>query len=406
MPGIAPAPALALALALGAVAAGAGGSAAAQTPALAGEFGLAVSKEADSVVVRWLTQESAAGYLRATAGSKVVYEGRTPSGLAHRAAFRRPGEKQLTLVYGRAEGTRADTTVISLERPRRPPHTIRDVDSVFVVSDVHGEFTTLARTLSRAGILDSALRWTGGRVHLVVIGDVFDRGPDVTRIWWLLYRLEREARAAGGAVNVLLGNHEIMALAGDTTYLSEKEAAVARHHGTCYACLYDPGTSLLGEWIASRPAVVRINDAVFVHGGMTPLFAELGLRKYNDAVYDYLREPIFRRLLADSATVANLDPARRNHRLTFFFHPDTPLWFRGYVQADTLAAQLDSVLRQYEAAVHVVGHTPVRDIATAYGGKLVAVNVAEFATEMLLLTYSDGRRRMFRVDSAGGIGEL
>jgi hypothetical protein len=380
--------------------------AAAQTPALDGENGLFVSNEKDSVVVRWITPGGGAGFLRASVGTRVVHEERTREAVAHRAAFRRPRGKLLTLIYGGAGGAGPDTTVISLERPRRPPETIDDVDSVFVVSDVHGRFTSLIRTLSHAGVVDTALRWTGGRAHLVVVGDVFDRGPDATRAWWLLYRLEREARAAGGGVDVVLGNHEIMILAGDTTYLSEKEAALARHHGTCYACLYDIRTSVLARWLASRPMLLKINDAVFVHGGVTPLFAGLGIGKLNDAAYDYLHEPLFRDLLADSATVARLDQEQYRQRLAFFFHPESPLWFRGYVQSDTLAPQLDSMLARYDAAVHVVGHTPVRTIAPRYGGKLIPVNVVDFATELLLLTYPKGRRRAFRVDSNGRIIEL
>jgi hypothetical protein len=374
-------------------------------PALQGEYGLSVSNEGDSLVVRWITPSGSPGLLRAGVEGRVVHEVRTPEAVVHRAAFRRPRGKLLTLIYG-AFGGGVDTTVISLERPRRPPETIRGVDSVFVVSDVHGQLTSLTRTLSRAGVLDSALRWSGGRAHLVVVGDVFDRGPDATGAWWLLYRLEREARAAGGAVDVVLGNHEIMVLAGDTSYVSEKEATLARLYGTCYGCLYDIRTSVLGQWLAARPAVLKINDAVFVHGGVTPLFAALGIGKLNDAVYDYLREPIFRDLLADSAVVARLDQERYRQRLAFFFHPESPLWFRGYVQSDTLAAQLDSVLGRYDAAVHVVGHTPVRAIGPRYGGKLIPVNVVNFATELLLLTYSGDRRRAFRVDSAGRISEL
>jgi hypothetical protein len=208
-------------------------------------------------------------------------------------------------------------------------------------------------------------------------------------------------------VDVLLGNHEIMTLVGDTTYLSDKEAMVARQHGTCYACLYDIRTSVLGRWLASKPAVLKINDAIFVHGGVTPLFSSVGIGKLNDAVYDYLREPIFPYLLRDSLAVARFGSEQYQQRLAFFFHPESPLWFRGYVQTDTLEAQLDSVLRRHKAAVHVVGHTPLRTITSRYGGKLIAVNVVDFATELLFLTYSrDGRRRAYRVDSEGRIGEL
>jgi hypothetical protein len=337
----------------------------------------------------------------------VVHQGRTPEALAHRAAFRRPRGKLLTLIYGGTHRAGLDTTVVSLDRPTRPREVIRKVDSVFVVSDVHGRFTSLTQLLSRAGVLDSALRWAGGRAHLVVVGDVFDRGPDATRVWWLLYRLEREARATGGAVDIVLGNHEIMTLVGDTSYLSAKEAMVAKYHGTCYACLYDIRTSVLGRWLASKPAVLKINDAAFVHGGVTPLFAAMGIERLNDALHRYLREPVFPYLLADSVAVARFGTEHYQQRLAFFFHPESPLWFRGYVQADTLEAQLDSVLRRYGAVLHVVGHTPVQTIAPRYGGKLIPVNVLDFATELLLLTYSrDGGRRAYRVDSQGRVGEF
>ena len=41
----------------------------------------------------------------------------------------------------------------------------------------------------------------------------------------LLMRLESEARAAGGAVHVVLGNHEVMNIAGDLRYVSTEEYA-------------------------------------------------------------------------------------------------------------------------------------------------------------------------------------
>ena len=45
---------------------------------------------------------------------------------------------------------------------------------------------------------------------MVFLGDLFDRGNDVVRTLWFIYRLEREARKQGGAIHVVLGNHEIM----------------------------------------------------------------------------------------------------------------------------------------------------------------------------------------------------
>ncbi len=45
-------------------------------------------------------------------------------------------------------------------------------------------------------------------------GDMFDRGDQVTECLWLVYALEETAKAAGGYVHFILGNHELMNLQG------------------------------------------------------------------------------------------------------------------------------------------------------------------------------------------------
>ena len=65
---------------------------------------------------------------------------------------------------------------------------------LFVVADTHGEYEILAAMLQKHGVVDAQLGWKFGRGDLVVLGDVFDRGPNHTEILWLLYQLEAEAR--------------------------------------------------------------------------------------------------------------------------------------------------------------------------------------------------------------------
>ena len=55
-------------------------------------------------------------------------------------------------------------------------------------------------------------QWIGGTTVLMQTGDIFDRGPKVREALDLLMRLEEEARRAGGRVEALLGNHEVMNL--------------------------------------------------------------------------------------------------------------------------------------------------------------------------------------------------
>ena len=83
---------------------------------------------------------------------------------------------------------------------------------VVAIGDVHGAFDQFVEILQTAGLVDAKRQWIGGTTVLVQTGDVFDRGPKVREALDLLMRLEEEARRAGGRVEALLGNHEIMNL--------------------------------------------------------------------------------------------------------------------------------------------------------------------------------------------------
>ncbi|HBN90745.1 MAG TPA: metallophosphoesterase, partial [Rheinheimera sp.] len=81
-------------------------------------------------------------------------------------------------------------------------------DTVAVISDIHGQYDLMKKLLSAHAVVNADANWSFGQGHLVVIGDVMDRGDKVTEILWWLYQLEQQAEAAGGKVHLLLGNHE------------------------------------------------------------------------------------------------------------------------------------------------------------------------------------------------------
>jgi Calcineurin-like phosphoesterase len=83
---------------------------------------------------------------------------------------------------------------------------------VVAIGDVHGAFDQFVEILQTAGLIDAKSQWIGGTTVLVQTGDIFDRGPKVREALDLLMRLEEEARRAGGRVEALLGNHEVMNL--------------------------------------------------------------------------------------------------------------------------------------------------------------------------------------------------
>lgn len=375
---------------------------------LEGEYGLWVTDSAGEVGVGWLTSSAEEGVLEVISAGSTVHRIETPPQGAHFTTFPRPRGATALLRYGTLSSEDLHETVLYLnEDVPRVPAVLTDVDSLYVVGDVHGEFDRVLGLLGNAGLIDEESKWVGGESHVVFLGDLFDRGADVTRVLWFLYELERQARAAGGGSHVVLGNHETMIFTEDVRYVSSKEQLIARLHGTSYSNLFDIRHSLLGRWLAGRPGVMKVNEVLLAHGGVGPESSPRSVEAVNDSIRTFMSEDLFYRwadttlaLVTDSATaegvadqytsVIIMDPAAVARRTGILFDETGILWFRGYVQSDTLTSALDDVLEEFGAEIHVVAHTPLSTIEARYDGKLLAVDLERAATEMLFLEWGAG----------------
>ena len=47
-----------------------------------------------------------------------------------------------------------------------------DVDRVVAISDPHGAYDAMVRTLQHAAVIDDEQNWSGGATHLVITGEV------------------------------------------------------------------------------------------------------------------------------------------------------------------------------------------------------------------------------------------
>jgi hypothetical protein len=185
---------------------------------------------------------------------------------------------------------------------------------IVAVGDVHGAGDRFVAILQRAGLIGADQRWTGGASVLVQTGDLLDRGPAVRAILDLLMALEPQASAAGGRVQVLLGNHEFMNLLGDNrdvapetlrsfaTDRSEEKreqafkdasrlkrpgpidkAAWMADHPAGYLEYRDAllSNSPYGKWLRAKPVVAEIGGTVFMHGGINLEFTTESLDNIN-----------------------------------------------------------------------------------------------------------------------------
>ncbi|XP_061365645.1 shewanella-like protein phosphatase 1 isoform X2 [Gastrolobium bilobum] len=92
---------------------------------------------------------------------------------------------------------------------------------ILAVGDLHGDLKQARSALEMAGVLssDGQNLWTGGETVLIQLGDILDRGEDEIAILSLLRSLDKQAKAQGGAVFQVNGNHETMNVEGDFRYV-------------------------------------------------------------------------------------------------------------------------------------------------------------------------------------------
>jgi len=258
------------------------------------------------------------------------------------------------------------------------PSTFAAPTKTLFLSDIEGEFAKFREILLAAKIIDTQYNWTYDRGSVVIAGDLFDRGTDVVPELWLLYKLEDEAKVAGGAVHVLLGNHDVMNLSGDNRYTDAKYFKNAWLMEMNISHLFDKSTEL-GRWLRSRNVIEKVGDILVMHGGLSP--ALLAVNRSPDQLNAACR-PFYA-----VSTEAVPDS------LKVYFGSKALFWYRGYFRAPKISeADLDITLKQYDCKQILVGHTIVKwNIALFLGGKVIGVDVDYHKGKPMAALYQDGQ---------------
>ena len=276
------------------------------------------------------------------------------------------------------------------------------ISRVVAVGDLHGNCDGLISVLKMAELVDNQADWTGGNSHLVQLGDIPARGGQSRKAMDLLAKLETQASAAGGRVHALIGNHEAMVMTGDYRSVLPEEFAEFRTSNSedTLKAAYEkvvaerkqlgkfpsdvsgaeefkrgwfeyhvPGfveyaqafsaNGKYGAWIRSHNAVVRINDALYLHGGISPKFLSIPIATMNKTIRTELADP------------SKLPPGMTTSL-------EGPLWYRGLSEGDEheLASHVRAVLKTFGIKRIVVGHTVTRSaIMPRFGSSVLNLDI-------------------------------
>eukprot|EP00158_Paraphelidium_tribonemae_P003914 Partr_v1_DN26463_c3_g1_i3_m24001 putative NA len=234
-----------------------------------------------------------------------------------------------------------------------PMSDIRTDVPLFAFGDLHGDKEAfldnlLFSELIQISAVTSRPQWIGDTAVVVFTGDILDRGLDDIQIIIWIMELILQARAVGGHVELLLGNHEVWNLVGLFSMAHKDIDREQRKHFLAY-------THLVGRFLRTRRAFLRIGKSVFVHGGISPS-------------YNYDPNKTFRfDLDAMNNEVTNflVNPTSGYSNLPSILSVDGPLCERLYSKPypDSSGSLVDTcdllknALRQLDAVRMIVGHS-------------------------------------------------
>ncbi len=260
------------------------------------------------------------------------------------------------------------------------------------MGDLHGDLNALRATLRLAGAIDSDDRFVGKDLTLVQTGDQLDRGDQDREVLDVLEKLELDAKAAGSALYVLNGNHELMNAGFDFRYVTRKSFAsfadfsrralgAAEHvpeDQRGRAAAFTPGAPYALK-LAKHLTVALIGDTLFAHGGVLPAHVDYGLDRLNREASDFLAGKL--RALPRALAAE-----------------ESPVWTRFYggdVDGETCDV-LGRVLQQVGAKRLVVGHTVQRQgINAACQDRLFRIDVG------LSAFYGDNPAQVLEITATG-----
>ena len=240
--------------------------------------------------------------------------------------------------------------------------TFNNIKKIAALSDIHGQYDLVIKLFKNNKIIDDNLNWSFGKGHLVITGDIFDRGDKVNEVLWLIYKLEAQAKNKGGRVHYLLGNHEYMILYNDLRYIHEKYKAAPILLNLEHKELYSDKT-IIGRWLRSKSTIVKINNNIFTHGGISEDFISYGdfnIEKINDIMRDSIPQ--------------SSEEINSNDFYKMYYSTKGLIWYRGYFKDNFTDTDISKILKLVDADHIVVGHTTNEKVVQLFNNKIFGVD--------------------------------
>ena len=245
------------------------------------------------------------------------------------------------------------------------PSTLPPAKRILVLGDIHGDFNMLIHLLRKGKVINKQNRWVGDKTIVVQVGDQIDScrpnmpgdclNPNYTKndkaedvkVLKFMTDLHKKAEKHGGAIYSLVGNHELMNVDGDMTYVSyDNLNEFGGESGRQDA--FKPGNKMANFLACTRKMALIIGSNLFVHAGFEPELVEnYGIDDINKLMALYLLDEL-------------KNP--KDFREDFMIKSNSPLWTRTFgninMSNDTCERLMKPLQDVYKIGRIYVGHTP------------------------------------------------
>jgi len=220
-----------------------------------------------------------------------------------------------------------------------------------------------------------------------------DRGTNVVPLLWLIYKLEAEAKLAGGELHYILGNHEKYLLDGIIESVADKYYGTFRSTEMSQRELWSEKT-ILGRWLRSKPTLLKIGDNLFVHGGISPEVLK------TKPTLDSIDKKVQNSFLKADTSNTNTASSVLDGSMSLLFYRGLAKDMSIYNLGEKASSDhVDQILSEFDVKRIAIGHTLAKHIGFDYDGRVIRVDVAHAhgVSEALLIKNSS----LYRVNTNG-----
>lgn len=240
---------------------------------------------------------------------------------------------------------------------------INNAERIIIIGDVHGDIRRFKSVLIDSKIINDNFEWIAEPPNTIIVqlGDQIDSLNRNTNENWevlndyeMIYfteHLNNIARVKAGFCISLIGNHELMNVIGDFSYVSPSSMNNNNNKEIERRDLFKPKGSI-GLILGRRPLIIKIKDLLFCHAKLELEHLEL-LKKYNKDIFyinniwsNYLennkiniedKEILDKIIIGSNGILWNRNENKRNETEQLFKELNISYMFLGHTALDRIS---------------------------------------------------------------------